>query len=1136
VTLSDLPPLLRGEPALAQVLGRRDAVLAVAEPARAITLAALTHLSERRPVLVAVPTSGEAERLAADLTQFVGEGRVELFPAWETLPFERVSPAVETMGRRLRTMWRLRAGGPASGDAGGAPDIVVASIRALVQRLGPHVEDAEPIIITPGDRVDSEQLVRRLVAAGYRREYQVEARGEVALRGSIVDVYPSTADGPVRIDLWGDEVDRLTAFSVSDQRSRDAVDSVEIFPCRELLTTDEVRTRAADLVRTQPWGRENWERLADGLQFDGMESWLPWLTQDEHVLLDLVPDDGQVVLIEPRRLRDRAADLAAEEADLAAVLSKSWVGVDTEHLPRLHVAFDRLLAHTKAPALTIANIADSPDVPMIQAIGWAPIVGDGTGLADNLKAKLAVGWKVVVAADGTGTATRLQSVLADLGVAGADVRVAPLERGCSLPASRLAIVAEADLTGRRRAHRQAKPRKRDSAGFFEDLKPGDYVVHITHGVGRYNGMAIRAIGGVARDYLVLDYRGGDRLYVPTDQIDAVRHYVGGETPTLHRLGGSDFARAKARVQSAAKEIAQELVVLYQRRVHAAGHAFAEDTPWQREMEESFPYRETPDQERAIAEVKADMESEHPMDRLICGDVGFGKTEIALRAAFKAVQDGFQVAVLVPTTLLAQQHFQTFSDRFAGYPVRVEVLSRFLTAAQAKAVVQGVTAGEVDVVIGTHRLLSEDVSFKKLGLLVVDEEQRFGVSHKESMKQLKTDVDVLTLSATPIPRTLEMSLTGIRDLSLLNTPPAERQPILTYVGEHDDRAVAEAIRRELLREGQVFFVHNRVKDIEEVASGLRELVPEARIVVAHGQMDEGSLEKVVLDFWERQHDVLVCTTIIESGIDMPTVNTLVVDRADRLGLGQLHQLRGRVGRAGSRAYAYLFHPRDHALSEEAYERLKTIGEATELGSGFKIAMRDLEIRGAGNLLGESQSGHIAAVGYDLYVQMVTEAVAELKGEVVTPPAEVKLELPIDASLPTDYVAKEELRLEAYRRLAVVESPGEVEDIRTEWLDRYGPIPPEAEALLRVARLRAECVRAGVREIAVTRNPTRPGLNARLNPVRLRTSATIRLKRLAPSAVFKLAPGESDIGQLVVPLAKGVDPADALVLLLAELVPA
>ena len=511
-------------------------------------------------------------------------------------------------------------------------------------------------------------------------------------------------------------------------------------------------------------------------------------------------------------------------------------------------------------------------------------------------------------------------------------------------------------------------------------------------------MVRRSIGGVERDYLLLDYKSGDKLYVPSDQVDLLRPYTGGEAPALSRLNGADWQRTKSRVRAAVREIAQELVVLYQKRVNSAGHAFGPDTPWQRELEESFPYVETPDQLKAIDDVKVDMEADAPMDRLVCGDVGFGKTEVAIRAAFKAVQDGKQAAVLVPTTLLASQHFQTFSDRFAGYPVRVEMLSRFLTPAQTRQVIDGLADGSVDVVIGTHRLLSGDLIFKDLGLLVVDEEQRFGVTHKEAIKKLRTDVDVLTLTATPIPRTLEMSLTGIRDLTLLNTPPADRQPILTYVGEYDDRAVAEAVRRELLREGQVFYVHNRIVDIEKVAAELRGLVPEARVAVAHGQMDEGALERVVLDFWEGEYDVLVCTTIIESGIDMPTVNTLVVDRADRLGLGQLHQLRGRVGRAGQRAYAYLLFPADQALSEEAYERLRTIGEHTELGSGFQIAMRDLEIRGAGNLLGGDQSGHIAAVGYDLYVQMVSEAVAELKGEELRPPAEIKLDLPVTANLP------------------------------------------------------------------------------------------------------------------------------------------
>jgi transcription-repair coupling factor (superfamily II helicase) len=1122
VTLQDLPPRLRDEPAIAAVLGRSNAVLAVPEAARAITVAGLSHLSNRRPLLVAVPTTGDAERLVNDLQQYLDPDDVDFFPAWETLPFERVSPAVETMGRRLRTMWHLRQDAPAK--------VVVAPVRALVQRLGPHVEDVEPIVVRPAQQLDAEALVADLVAAGYRREYQVEARGEVAVRGSIVDVYPSTADAPVRIDLWGDEVDRLTTFSVSDQRSRDDVAEVVLFPCRELLPTDAVRERAAGLVASQPWGREHWERLGEGLTFDGMESWLPWLTQDEHVLLDLLGADAQVVLVEPRRMRDRAADLLAEEADLAGSLAKTWDVAEGTELPRLHVAFDRLLTHTTAPVLTVTTVAEGPDVPAVAASGWSPFVGDGTALADTLNRNLADGWDVVVAADGAGSAERLDRSLRDLGVGGARVVVASLDRGVSLPNAKLAVVAESDLTGRRRAHRRARPRKRESAGFFEDLQAGAYVVHNVHGVGKYEGMVKRAIGGVERDYLLLAYRGGDKLYVPSDQIDAIRHYTGGETPTLHKLGGSDFAKAKARVRSAAQEIAQELVVLYQKRVHAPGVAFGPDTPWQHEMEEAFPYRETPDQERAINEVKADMEAPHPMDRLVCGDVGFGKTEVAIRAAFKAVQDGYQVAVLVPTTLLAQQHFTTFGDRFSGYPVRVEVLSRFLTNAQAKKVVDGVTSGEVDVVIGTHRLLSSDITFKKLGLLVVDEEQRFGVTHKEAMKKLTHNVDVLTLSATPIPRTLEMSLTGIRDLSLLNTPPVDRQPILTYVGEQDERAVAEAIRRELLREGQVFFVHNRVADIEAKAAEIRELVPEARIAVAHGQMDEGSLEKVVIDFWEGAYDVLVCTTIIESGIDMPTVNTLVVDRADRLGLGQLHQLRGRVGRAGSRAYAYLFHPRDHALSDDAYERLKTIGEATELGSGFKIAMRDLEIRGAGNLLGESQSGHIAAVGYDLYVQMVTEAVAELKGEPVREPAEIKLELPLDANLPPEYVAKEELRLEAYRRLAVVETVEEVDDIRAEWEDRYGPVPTEAEALLRVARLRVECLRIGIREVTVAANRTGPGWQARLAPVALRASAAVRLRRLAKDAIYK-----EELGQLVVPLRKGVDVADALITLLAELVP-
>jgi transcription-repair coupling factor (superfamily II helicase) len=1125
--LRDLPPLLREEPGFASVLGRSSALLAVPEPARAIAIAGLATLSSRRPLVVAVPTTGDADRLANDLRAFLGADAVDTFPAWETLPFERVSPSVETMGRRLRTMWRLR-------DPERAPQVLVAPVRALVQRLGPHVEDVEPVMIVPGERRDRDELLVELVGRGYRREEVVEHRGELAVRGSIIDVFPSTADRPVRIDLWGDEVDRLTEFSVSDQRSTDDVSRLEIFGCRELLPTDEVRARAERLIALEPWGREQWERLSQGQTFDGMESWLPWLTEGEHVLFDLVAAEALVLLVEPRRMRDRAADLLAEEADLATSLAKTWGATtagDDDGFPRLHLPFDRLLTHTDAPAWTVTTAPEGPDVATIASMGIAATAGDPERVVRQLAELAGDGYRIVVAADGEGSAARLRSLLSTHGIS-PTIDVTPLERGCILPAIKLAVIAEHDLTGRRRAHRKARAPRRDAQGFFDDLKPGDHVVHHQHGVARYAGMVKRAIGGVERDYLLLEYKGDDKLYVPSDQIDAVRHYTGGDSPALSRLGGDGWQKAKAKVRSVVSEIAQELVVLYQKRLHAPGHAFPEDTPWQRELEEAFPYQETPDQLTAINEVKADMEAEHPMDRLVCGDVGFGKTEVAIRAAFKAVQDGKQVAVLVPTTLLAQQHHQTFGDRFAGYPVRVEVLSRFLTGAQAREVARGVQSGEVDIVIGTHRLLSEDIKFKDLGLLVVDEEQRFGVGHKEQIKHLKHGVDVLTLSATPIPRTLEMSLTGIRDLTLLNTPPADRMPILTYVGEYDDRAVGEAIRRELLREGQVFYVHNRVQDIDRIAEHVRDLVPEARVAVAHGQMDEGTLEQLVLAFSDGEYDVLVCTTIIESGIDMPTVNTLVVDRADLLGLGQMHQLRGRVGRSGQRAYAYLFVPQDRVLSEEAYERLKTIGEATELGSGFKIAMRDLEIRGAGNLLGAGQSGHIAAVGYDLYCQMVSEAVAELKGEPVKEPAEIKLDLPLAANLPREYVQKEELRLEAYRRLASVTTDDEVVDIRAEWEDRYGPLPEPAEALLAVARLRAEASRTGVREVTVVK-PSSFGGNpstARLSPLPLKTSQQIRLKRLHPTAVYK----EPD-QLLIVKVPHKDHPADWLVDLLRDLDP-
>ena len=1125
--LRSLLPLLAELPGLDELLGRRAASLAVPEATRAPAVAGLSAASNRRPLLVAVPTRVEAESLAADLAAFLGAGEVEELPAWETLPFERVSPSIHTMGRRCRVLHRMT-------DPAVTPAVVVASARALAQFVSAETA-AAPINLSVGDSVDQSALVRRLSEFGYHREHQVEHRGEMAVRGSIVDVYPSTASAPVRIDFWGDDIDRVVEFSVGDQRSTNPLDHLEVYPARELRPDETMRRRAAGLVASQPWGREQWDRLADGEFFEGMESWWPWLVDRPAVVPALLGAGGALAVVEPRRLADRVSEILAEEADLAAGLAKTW-NTDAAGMPPLHAGYDQLVAAAAAsPVWELPAVPDSVGLPALAASGWDRVHGNVEPLAARLRDLSGRGYRVVLGAPG-GAAARLSGLLAEHG-AGVEPVEATLDRGAVLEGVKLALLSETDVTGRRRAHRPPRTRSRDQRRFLADLVPGAFVVHQHHGVARFEGMVRRAVGGHEREYLLLAYRGRDRLYVPSDQISSIRHYTGGDSPTLSRMGGSDWAATKNRVRRAVAEVAQELVVLYQKRMTTAGHAFDPDTPWQRELEDSFEYQDTRDQQQASDEVKRDMERPVPMDRLLVGDVGFGKTEIAVRAAFKAVQSGRQVAVLVPTTLLAQQHTQTFRDRYGPFPVRVETLSRFLTPPQTREVLRGLETGEVDVVVGTHRMLSADVSFKRLGLLVIDEEQRFGVRHKESIKSLKADVDVLTLTATPVPRTLEMSLTGIRDMSLLETPPADRQPILTYVGEQADRPAAEAIRRELLRDGQVFYVHNRVADIEHVAERVRSLVPEARVAVAHGQMDEGTLERVVLDFADYRYDVLVCTTIIESGIDMPTVNTLVVDRADRLGLGQLHQIRGRVGRAGRRAYAYLFHPVDRILSEEAYERLKTIGEATQLGSGYRIAMRDLEIRGAGNLLGEAQSGHIAAVGYDLYCRLVNEAVAELRGETVSEPPEVSIEVPVDAHIGADYISREAARLEAYRRLAAATELSELADIRAEWIDRFGPVPEPAEALLAIGRLRVECLRHGVAEVVVTRRGGGPltaaRYAARLAPVELPASRQVRLRRLyGDRAVYK-----DEARELHVPLRADAGPViDQLVTLLADVVAA
>ncbi len=1121
-------------PAIMAVLGRQDATLAVPERAQPAALAALARSSGRRPVVVCAVSDTAAENLAADLRSWLGHGAVASLPAWETLPFERISPTTASMGARLRTIWRMRT--PET-----TPAVVVASVRALMQRLAPGSEDFEPVRLVAGGRCDRDELIERLVSAGYRRGVQVEQRGDVAVRGSIVDVFGATAESPVRIDLWGDEIDRLCEFSVSGQRSSAALEVTEIFGCRELRPTAAVRRRATELITEAPWGARQWELLAEGAFFDGMEAWLGWLSDESRSFADLIDPGGLVVLVDRERLWARARDLLEEEAELARHLAAAWGVAPDAPVPSAHVATADLLAGCDAPVWALNSSRRAPDEPHLEALGWESPVGVGDGPVRQVSSLLTEGYRVVVTADGEGSAERLRDRLRSEGVVtespgagtaaspGCSILVSPLRQGCILPDVRVAVLAESDLTGRRRVHRRARRAAAPSvAGTdIEDLRVGGFVVHRTHGVACYRGMVTRAMDGVERDYLLLEYRGGARLYVPADQLDTVRQYTGGDVPTLSRMGGADWQRTKSKVRAAVSEVAAELVELYRKRHTTTGHTFGSDTPWQSQMESAFGYPETPDQISAVAQIKEDMESPVPMDRLVCGDVGFGKTEVAVRAAFKAVADGRQVAVLVPTTLLAHQHHQTFSERYAGFPVRVEMLSRFLSPAAVRGVLDGLRTGDVDVVVGTHRLLSADVSFARLGLLVVDEEQRFGVTHKEAIKTLRHDVDVLTLTATPIPRTLEMSLTGIRDMTVLQTPPADRKPIGTYVGPYDERAVVEAVRREMLRDGQVFFVHNRVADIEQVAAQLRDLVPDVRVAVAHGQMDEAALEQVVLDFWDHRYDVMVCTTIIESGIDMPTVNTLIVDRADLMGLAQLHQIRGRVGRAQMRAYAYLFTPPERSLTTEAYERLKVVAESTELGSGIRIAMRDLEIRGAGNLLGVGQSGHIAAVGYDLYCEMVTEAVKELAGETPPEPVELNLDLPVDAHLPSGYIPSESLRFAAYRRIAEVTTIEQIDDVRAEWLDRFGPLPGAAEALLAVARLRVRCIDAGVTDVSVRSVPG-GGIEVRISPLALRESRRVRLERLWPAAVY-----ESSTERLRLPLRRRTGAVEAVTEVLEHL---
>ncbi|MGW1492948.1 transcription-repair coupling factor [Streptomyces sp. NPDC002402] len=1124
------------DPALAEAVkaagdGHRMHVDLVGPPAaRPFAVAALAR-ETGRTVLAVTATGREAEDLAAALRSLLPEEGVAEYPSWETLPHERLSPRSDTVGRRLAVLRRLAH--PSKDDPSAGPvSVVVAPIRSVLQPQVKGLGDLEPVALRTGRQADLNEIVDGLAAAAYSRVELVEKRGEFAVRGGILDVFPPTEEHPLRVEFWGDDVEEIRYFKVADQRSLEVAEhGLWAPPCRELLLTADVRQRAAALAEEHPELGELLGKIAEGIAVEGMESLAPVLVDDMELLLDVLPQGSMAVVCDPERVRTRASDLVATSQEF---LQASWaatagggeapIDVDAASLWGIADVRDRarelgLMWWSVSPFAADEELSD--DTVKLGMHAPESYRGDTARALADTKGWLADGWRTVFVTEahgpaartvevlgGEGIAARLDADLAEISPSLVHVACGSIDYGFVDPGLRIAVLTETDLSGQKAAGKdgQRMPAKRRKTIDPLTLEAGDYIVHEQHGVGRYIEMVQRTVQNATREYLLVEYapakRGqpGDRLYIPTDQLEQVTKYVGGEAPTLHRLGGADWTKTKARAKKAVKEIAADLIKLYSARMAAPGHAFGADTPWQRELEDAFPYVETPDQLSTIAEVKEDMEKTVPMDRLICGDVGYGKTEIAVRAAFKAVQDGKQVAVLVPTTLLVQQHFGTFSERYSQFPVNVRALSRFQSDTEAKATLEGLRDGAVDIVIGTHRLFSADTKFKDLGLVVVDEEQRFGVEHKEQLKKLRANVDVLTMSATPIPRTLEMAVTGIREMSTITTPPEERHPVLTFVGPYEEKQLGAAIRRELLREGQVFYIHNRVESIDRAAARLRDIVPEARIATAHGQMPESALEQVVVDFWEKKFDVLVSTTIVESGIDISNANTLIVERGDNFGLSQLHQLRGRVGRGRERGYAYFLYPPEKPLTETAHERLATIAQHTEMGAGMYVAMKDLEIRGAGNLLGGEQSGHIAGVGFDLYIRMVGEAVADYRAAVdggveEEPALEVKIELPVDAHVPHDYAPGERLRLQAYRAIASANTEEDIKSVREELTDRYGKLPEPVENLLLVAGLRMLARACGVGEIVLQ------GTNIRFAPVELRESQELRLKRLYPRTVIK-----------------------------------
>jgi transcription-repair coupling factor (superfamily II helicase) len=1049
--------------------------------AKSFLAAALVHAASGERLVWIARDAEIADRVAEELVAWLGDASlvVTLEPR-TALAYERSELVLDESAARVAALAAWRSG---------VPRVLVASVQALFQRtLPPDRLPAEPLELRRGQRISQERVLRELIDLGYEALPEVAGRGEFARRGGIVDLFPAGRELPVRVEWFGDEIDSLRSFDPTDQRGTGPAESVRLLPASEfLLPPDAGEALRARLGRTADRLPEtlaaDLARLESGQLADAGEVWAGHIapaTALDHLSAEIL------LLDEPDEIAAAADFLAAQaderraELERAKELPKGWPSA----YPERRDWKKRLL---EARTLELTWESEHPEAPPGgNPFGWhEPVLPPAAigRLGETVGRWRREGARVVLASD---QSARLSELLAEADIVAAPVArleeappagaVSLVERslngGFAGGPDGLVLVTDRELFGTVRVRRPKALRRVVPRDLLERLNPGELVVHIDHGIARYGGLVRRSAGGEGteeRDFLELHFAEGGRIWVPVEQIERISRYSGGENPSLSRLGGGEWQRTKTRVRKAVTNLAKDLLALYSERERAQGRPFTGDTPWQAEMEAGFPYEETRDQLRSTAEVKADLERGRPMDRLVVGDVGYGKTEVALRAAFKAIQDGMQVAVLVPTTVLAAQHLETFRARFAAYPVTIRMLSRFVPVAEQQATLAGLAAGSVDLVVGTHRLLSKDVRFRDLGLVVVDEEQRFGVAHKERLKQLRTEVHVLTLSATPIPRTLNLALAGVRDMSVIETPPEDRLPIQTRVAEASAGLVRDAILREMDRGGQVFFVHNRVETIEAQAEQLRRLLPHARIAVAHGQMAEGTLERVMLAFARGEHDVLVCTTIIESGLDIPNANTIIIDRADALGLAQLYQLRGRVGRSSRRAYAYLLYRRRGQLSDVARKRLQAIFNASELGAGFQIALSDLEIRGAGNILGGEQHGHMAAVGFDLYTRLLSQAVEEeraVREEREPVPARVAtvIDLPVDAYLPDDYVPEEPQKLELYRRLGRAAAVGEVAAIEGELVDRFGALPPPVERLLDVARLRITAEEAGIASLA------------------------------------------------------------------------